>query len=102
MKPGFIIPDYLKDRWKFVEGDSLAEIPKRAESFDFYLHDSDHSMGFLTAELAAALPQLWRSAVVMVDDIDWSNAFFAFCVKQRLSPHCYRQRQGQLRVRTGW
>lgn len=102
LRPGFIIPEYLKSHWQFVEGDSLAEIPKRQERFDFYLHDSDHSMGFLRAELAAALPRLSPTAVIMVDDIDWSNAFFAFCVEHRLSPLLFTDNgKDNLRVRTG-
>jgi hypothetical protein len=102
MKPGFIIPAYLKDNWEFVEGDSLAEIPKRKETFGFYLHDSDHSMDFLNAELAAALPRLSPSATVIVDDIDWSNAFFSFCVRHYLSPLLLTDNgKDNLRVRTG-
>ena len=102
MKPGFIVPDYLKAQWEFVEGDSLAEIPKRRETFDFYLHDSDHSMGFLSAELAAALPRLSSSAVIIADDIDWSNAFFSFCVEQQLSPLLLTDNgKDNLRVRAG-
>ena len=101
-RPGFIVPGYLKGHWQFVEGDSLAEIPKRRERFDFYLHDSDHSMDFLTAEIAAAWPRLAANAVIVVDDIDWSNAFFAFCVERRLSPLLMTDDgKDNLRVRTG-
>ena len=102
LRPGFIIPEWLKGRWEFVEGDSLAEIPKRTEAFEFYIHDSDHSMRFLRAELAATLPLLTASAVVVVDDIDWSNAFFAFCVEKHLSPMLFSDNgKDNLRVRTG-
>jgi predicted O-methyltransferase YrrM len=102
MKPGFIVPEYLKSQWQFIEGSSLNEIPKISEAFDFYLHDSDHSMNFLTAEIEAALPRLSPSAIVVVDDIDWSNAFFAFCVKQQLSPILFTDNgKDNLRVRTG-
>ena len=102
MQPGFIVPDYLKAHWDFVEGDSLVEIPKRRETFGFYLHDSDHSMGFLSAELAAALPRLSPSAVIIADDIDWSNAFFSFCVEQQLSPLLMTDNgKDNLRVRAG-
>lgn len=102
LKPGFIIPDYLKKRWEFVEGDSLAVIPTRSEQFDVYLHDSDHSMGFLTAELAAAWPRLSPQATVIVDDIDWSNAFFALCVTHQLSPVLFTDNgKDNLRVRSG-
>jgi predicted O-methyltransferase YrrM len=102
LKPGFIIPDDLKERWESIEGDSLVEIPKRTETFDFYMHDSDHSMNFLSAELSAALPRLAPTAIAVVDDIDWSNAFFAFCVEQRLSPMLFTDNgKDNLRVRTG-
>jgi predicted O-methyltransferase YrrM len=102
LRPGFIVPDRLKDRWEFVEGDSLTEIPKRSEIFDFYMHDSDHSMHFLSAEIAATLPHLAPSAVAVIDDIDWSNAFFAFCVEKQMSPVLFTDNgKDNLRVRTG-
>lgn len=102
LRPGFIVPDRLKDRWDFIEGDSLIEIPRRSERFDFYMHDSDHSMNFLGAEIAAVLPRLTPSAVAVIDDIDWSNGFFAFCVAQRLSPALFTDNgKDNLRVRTG-
>jgi hypothetical protein len=102
LRPGFIVPDWLKDRWEFVEGDSLTEIPLRSETFEFYMHDSDHSMNFLSAEIAAVLPRLAPSAVAVVDDIDWSNGFFAFCVQKRMSPILFTDNgKDNLRVRTG-
>ena len=102
LKPGFIIPDYLKAHWEFVEGDSLLEIPKRREAFDFYIHDSDHSMAFLSSEITAARPKLSASAVVVVDDIDWSNAFFAYCVDAKVAPILFTDNgKDNLRVRTG-
>jgi hypothetical protein len=102
LRPGFIVPDYLKIRWDFVEGNSLDEIPKRSEIFDLYLHDSDHSMGFLRSELEKAALRLSRHAVIVADDIDWSNAFFAFCVERKLSPLLLTDNgKDNLRVRTG-
>jgi predicted O-methyltransferase YrrM len=102
LRPGFIVPNHLKDRWEFVEGDSLVEIPRRRDTFDFYMHDSDHSMNFLSAEIAAVLPRLAPSAVAVVDDIDWSNGFFAFCVEMRMSPILFTDNgKDNLRVRTG-
>ena len=99
---GFIVPAYLKERWHFIAGDSLAEIPKQTATFDFYMHDSDHSMDFLSAEIAATLPHLSPSAVLVIDDIDWSNAFFAFCADRRVSPILFTDNgKDNLRVRTG-
>ncbi len=102
LRPGFIVPEYLKSRWDFVEGNSLEEIPRRSETFDLYLHDSDHSMAFLTAELERAAPRLSRHATIVADDVDWSNAFFAFCVTRKLSPLLFTDNgKDNLRVRTG-
>lgn len=102
LEPGFIAPGYLKERWDFVEGNSLDVIPSRRETFDLYLHDSDHSMHFLTAELESAAPRLSRDATIVADDIDWSNAFFAFCVARKLSPLLFTDNgKDNLRVRTG-
>jgi predicted O-methyltransferase YrrM len=102
LRPGFIVPEHLKARWELVEGDSLAEIPKRTETFDLYLHDSDHSMQFLAAESSAAWERMAPDAVAVVDDIDWSNAFFALCVERHLSPVLFTDNgKDDLRVRTG-
>jgi len=77
-------------------------IPGLQETFDFYIHDSDHSMPFLSKELAAAWEKLSDRALVLVDDIDWSNAFFAFCVKHRLFPLLMTNNgKDNLRVLTG-
>ncbi|HEY3798095.1 MAG TPA: class I SAM-dependent methyltransferase [Caulobacteraceae bacterium] len=102
LRPGFMTPLDLLDRWTLVEGDSLKVIPERSERFDFYIHDSDHSMQFLSRELAAATPKLTPDALILVDDIDWSNAFYAYCVDKRLHPLLLTDNgKDELRVRTG-
>jgi hypothetical protein len=102
LRPGFMVPPFLHERWELIEGDSLKVIPSLQDTFDFYIHDSDHSMPFLSKELVAAWEKLSDKALVLVDDIDWSNAFFAFCVKYRLYPHLMTDNgKDNLRVRTG-
>jgi hypothetical protein len=102
LQPGFLVPGRLKDRWQLVEGDSLVEIPRRSEVFDLYVHDSDHSMAFIRAELALAYDRLRGSATMVVDDIDWSNGFFEFCVERRLKPLLFTDNgKDDLRVRIG-
>ena len=102
MRPGFMVPSALHSRWQLIEGDSLKVIPDLPGTFDFYLHDSDHSMKFLSMELAAAWQKLSKNAFILVDDIDWSNAFFAFCVQHRLYPLLLTDNgKDDLRVRTG-
>jgi len=102
LRPGFMVPLSLYEHWELIKGDSLKVIPKLPYTFDLYIHDSDHSMPFLSRELAAAWEKLSNRALVLVDDIDWSNAFFAFCVKHRLFPLLMTDNgKDNLRVRTG-
>ena len=102
LSPGFLIPPSLRARWELVEGDSLKQIPKRAETFELFVHDSDHAMPFLTKELAAVAPKLSENAMIVVDDIDWSNGFYAFCVDNKLHPILFTDNgKDNLRVRMG-
>jgi hypothetical protein len=79
LSPGFIVPDYLRSCWQFIEGDSHRVIPTLAGPFDFYIHDSDHSYGFIQKEMKLVRAKMTPSAVMVADDIDWSNGFYAFC-----------------------
>lgn len=102
LRPGFMVPPSLTRNWNLIEGDSLKVIPELPYGFDFYLHDSDHSMPFLSKELSVASGKLTDRALVLVDDIDWSNAFFAYCVQHRLFPLLFTDNgKDNLRVRTG-
>ena len=102
LRPGMMVPPSLHTHWELIEGDSLKIIPKLEETFDFCIHDSDHSMKFLSNELSATWDKLSDNALILVDDIDWSNAFFSFCVKQRLLPLLMTDNgKDDLRVRTG-
>lgn len=102
LKPGFMIPEALKTSWELIEGDSLKVIPSLNKEFDFYIHDSDHSMPFLTRELRCAWKKLASNALVLVDDIDWSNAFYEFCANERLYPLLLTDNgKDNLRVRNG-
>ena len=97
-----MVPPFLHEHWELIEGDSLKVIPGLQETFDFYIHDSDHSMPFLSKELSAAWEKLSDRALVLVDDIDWSYAIFAFCVKHRLfSLLMTVTGKDNLRLRTG-
>ena len=102
IRPGFMVPLHLKERWELIEGDSLAIIPDLKTTFDFYIHDSDHSMKFLSKEIELAWKKLSDDAVLLVDDIDWSNAFYLFCSIKRLYPVLFTDNgKDNLRVRTG-
>jgi len=102
LRPGFMIPQRLRGRWTFVEGDSHAVIPTLDQRFDLYIHDSDHAMDFMLRELNLARTAMQPGGVMIADDIDWSNAFHAFVVEHAFYPLLLTDNgKDDLRVRTG-
>lgn len=102
LKPGFMIPKRLRERWTFVEGDSHTVIPTLDRRFDLYIHDSDHGMEFMLRELNLARNAMRPGGVMIADDIDWSNAFHAFVVEHGYYPLLLTDNgKDDLRVRTG-
>lgn len=99
---GFIVHENLKSRWELIRGNSLEEIPKITETINFYSHDSDHSYNFVKKEMSLVHEKLSPDAVMMVDDIDWSNAFFSFCDEKKMYPLMLTDNgKNNLRMRTG-
>lgn len=102
LTPGFLVPERLHKFWDLVIGDSHMEIPKIKSQIDFYVHDSEHSYGFLKKEIELAYRNLSCDGCILVDDIDWSNGFISFCVEQRMFPLFLTDNgKDNLRVRTG-
>jgi hypothetical protein len=86
LKPGFIIPDYLKDRWQLIQQESLSALEEIIEPFTFFSHDSEHRHDHMLKELEVARAKMPAHSTLMADDIDWSNGFIEFCVKNKLYP----------------
>ena len=86
LKTGFLVPEYLKDRWDFIEGDSLKVLKKIKRGFTFFCHDSEHSHDFILKELELAKSKMPKNGTIFADDIHWSNGFFEFCVRHKLYP----------------
>lgn len=102
LNPGFLVPQYLKDRWEFIEGDSLGVLKKIRKGFSFFCHDSEHSHKFVLKELELAKLKMPLNSTMFVDDIDWSNGFFEFCVKNKIYPLLLSDNGKQgLKVRLG-
>lgn len=102
LEPGFLVPPVLRELWDLRIGSSLDLLPTFPGPCDLYLHDSDHSMRFLQQELGLVGPRMADDGIVVIDDIDWNNAFFEFAVQQRLRPLLLTDNgKDELRVRTG-
>lgn len=102
LRPGFLVPENLRSRWTLTEGDSLSVIPRLTERYDLYLHDSDHAMSFMFREMSQAYGLMNPGGIMIADDVDWSNAFHAFVVKNNLYPLFLTDNgKDDLRVRMG-
>ncbi|MFB6214274.1 MAG: class I SAM-dependent methyltransferase, partial [Candidatus Bipolaricaulia bacterium] len=59
--PGWAVPDSLKGRWEFREGDSIYRTPEilkklhdQDRQIDLFLHDSEHSFEVMMIEFSLA------------------------------------------------
>lgn len=81
-RPGWVIPDYLRERHCLVLGDSKELLPdlfKEHRKIDIFLHDSLHTFEHQWFEYSTAWPHLYDGGVLLSDDIFWSPAFHRFC-----------------------
>ncbi|MFC1667399.1 class I SAM-dependent methyltransferase [Candidatus Omnitrophota bacterium] len=85
-QPGWIIPDYLKERHHLVLGNSKELLPKLFKKYptiDVFFHDSLHTFEHQYFEYNAAWPHLSKGGLLLSDDIFWSPAFYRFCKEKR-------------------
>ncbi|MFW9943247.1 MAG: class I SAM-dependent methyltransferase [Candidatus Thorarchaeota archaeon] len=87
--PGWVIPQYLKKRWKLILGKSQEKLPsllKELKKIDFSIHDSEHSYECMIFEFNEAFAALKKNGVLASDDITWNNSFYDFCKQKNLIP----------------
>lgn len=81
-QPGWIVPDYLIERYRLVLGDSKDTLPLLLEQYpgiDIFLHDSLHTFEHQYFEYTQVWPHLCEGGLLLSDDIFWSPAFHKFC-----------------------
>jgi predicted O-methyltransferase YrrM len=84
--PGWIVPDYLRQRYQLVLGDSrelLPELLREYSSIDIFFHDSLHTFDHQYFEYTTAWPHLVEGGLLLSDDIFWSAAFYRFSKEKR-------------------
>jgi len=85
-RPGWVIPDYLRERHRLVLGDSKIILPKLFREYpkiDIFFHDSLHTFEHMYFEYSTAWPHLSEGGLLFSDDIFWSEAFHKFCRENR-------------------
>jgi hypothetical protein len=81
-KTGWLIPDYLRDRWHLTPGtssDKLVPVLKKLQDIDIFMHDSEHTYRNMMWEYQTAWHYLKVGGVLVSHNIDTNNAFPNFC-----------------------
>ena len=69
---GWLVPEFLKDRWHLQLGDSLTVLPdtlKCIGNIDMFIHDSLHWYSHMRSEFELVWPYLKAHGVLLSDDI---------------------------------
>lgn len=97
-EPGWLVPEYLKGRWRLQLGDARQLLPavlKEIPTVDLFFHDSLHTPEHVRFELETIAPHLKRGSLVLVDDVDLSgNAFSSFLEQRSVPGYAYRDLAG--------
>lgn len=79
---GWIIPNYLRHRWRLILGRSSEKLPPLLEELgpiDIFIHDSEHSYQNMLWEYQTAWPYLNEGGILLSHNADENNAFSDFC-----------------------
>lgn len=83
LRPGFLVPDGLRERWTLRLGDARDLLPKLLRDLnapvDAFFHDSEHSYGHMMWEYTTVAPHLAPGALLASDDISFNTAYWDFC-----------------------
>jgi len=83
-EPGWIVPDWLRDRWTMHIGDSralLQPIAQKLAPLDIFIHDSLHVYDHMMFEFTEAFPFLRPGGILISDDALWNAAFNEFSAR---------------------
>ena len=87
--PGWMIPDFLRERHRLLLGDAKILLPQvcaQHDHFDIFMHDSLHTYEHMLFEYRVAWPKLLTGGLLLSDDIFWNPAFHQFCTEHHLAP----------------
>jgi predicted O-methyltransferase YrrM len=85
---GWVVPDWLRGRWKFHLGDASEVLPpllRELRSIDLFIHDSLHTYEHMKFEFERAFPFVRAKGLLLADDALWNEAFWDFA-RATMSP----------------
>jgi hypothetical protein len=83
-EPGWVIPEYLKDRWQLHMGDSrdlLPSVVNKEKNISLFFHDSLHTYSHMMYEFETIYPALNQGDYMMTHDVHWNHSFPNFVKK---------------------
>lgn len=86
---GFVIPDYLRTRWKLHIGVTSEILPKllsETEQVDIFLHDSEHTYENMLFEYETTWPSIRQGGLLLSDDTNRNRAFRDFAERVKRKP----------------
>jgi hypothetical protein len=101
-KTGWLIPNYLKKRWKLKIGNSIKilwKIVNDLKEIDIFFHDSLHTYSHVKNELIIIQPKIKEGSLIICDNIDMGagKAFNEFLNKNNLIGYAYRDFGGVIK-----
>jgi predicted O-methyltransferase YrrM len=83
---GWLVPSWLRDRWRLHLGDTRQILPTllaQLGAIDVFIHDSLHTYEHMSWEFQTGYAALRNGGLLISDDALWNNAFRDFAGKNR-------------------
>lgn len=77
---GSVVPDFLRDRWELILGDSNEELPKLLTNLgqiDHFHHDDEEIR--MKWQFDLVLPYINKGGILSSDDVNLNDSFQSFC-----------------------
>jgi predicted O-methyltransferase YrrM len=87
LDPGWIVPDYLRDRFSLRLGSSrdlLQPLLQELGQIDLFFHDSLHTNDYMLWEYETVQPYLKPNGLLVSDDVFWNAAFLSFTRRENM------------------
>ncbi|SAI86754.1 class I SAM-dependent methyltransferase [Saccharolobus solfataricus] len=87
---GFLVTEQLKNKWKLYIGKSRDVLPnllKKLGKVDVFLHDSEHTFENVSFELNIAWDYLRNGGVLLIDNLDFTEAPYYFAKQKGVKLH---------------
>lgn len=88
-RPGYIVPEHLRHRWKLEIGKSqelLETLLNRLGLIDMFFHDGEHTYENMLFEFNLAWKHLKSGGALLADNVSWNEALTDFAGLVRSKP----------------